>query len=117
MIATHLMQLLCKDAFAWIPKAVDAFTALKCALSTGLVLQMLDFDRQFVIKCDASDTNFGAVLHQEAEPWHSSAGHSLLATTSWWCMSRSSSAWSKPCTTSGRTSRVVASSSAPTTIA
>lgn len=37
--------------------------ALKHALSTWLVLQMLDFDRQFVVNCDALGMGFGAVLH------------------------------------------------------
>jgi hypothetical protein len=37
-------------------------------LSTGLVLQMPDFSRQFIVDCDASGTGFGAVLHQGEGP-------------------------------------------------
>jgi hypothetical protein len=44
------------------------FQALKCALSTGPMLQMLDFDRAFIVDCDASGVGFGAVLHQDAGP-------------------------------------------------
>jgi hypothetical protein len=55
------------EAFAWTAEAAEAFTALKKALSTGLVLQMLDFKRQFMVDCDASGTSFGVVLHQRSE--------------------------------------------------
>ena len=63
-IAAPLTRLLCKEAFAWTEEAAEAFAALKQALSTGPVLQMPDFERQFVVDCDASGTGFGAVLHQ-----------------------------------------------------
>jgi hypothetical protein len=62
-IAASLTRLLRKEAFAWTPKAEEAFTALKRALSTGPVLQMPDFSRQFIVDCDASGTGFGVVLH------------------------------------------------------
>jgi hypothetical protein len=44
-------------------EADEAFAALKRALSSAPVLQMPDFERQFVVDCDASRTGFGAVLH------------------------------------------------------
>ena len=58
-IVAPLTRLLCKDSFDWSPEATEAFAALKRALSLRLVLLMPDFDRPFIIDCDA----FGAVLH------------------------------------------------------
>ena len=67
-IAAPLTRLLRKEAFAWDEAADEAFSSLKRALSSAPVLQMPDFDRQFVVDCDASGTGFGAVLHQGAGP-------------------------------------------------
>ena len=67
-IGAPLMCLLQKDAFTWSAEADQAFQALKGALSTGPMLQMPDFDKQFVVDCDASGVGFGAVLHQDAGP-------------------------------------------------
>lgn len=38
------------------------------ALTRGLALQLSDFDRRFIINCDASGTEFGVVLHQDNDP-------------------------------------------------
>jgi hypothetical protein len=45
-----------------------AFNDLKCALTTASVLQLLNFDINFIVECDAFDTGFGAVLHQGSGP-------------------------------------------------
>jgi hypothetical protein len=45
-----------------------AFQCLKKALVTAHVLQLLDFDKEFMIECDASGSGFGVVLHQGDGP-------------------------------------------------
>jgi hypothetical protein len=42
------------------------FKELQRALTTAPVLQLPDFDRDFIFECDASDSEFGVVLHQGA---------------------------------------------------
>jgi hypothetical protein len=68
LIAAPLTCLLRRDSFAWNKDAEDAFQALKRALATGPILQMPDFDKLFLVDCDASGVGFGAVLHQGAGP-------------------------------------------------
>jgi hypothetical protein len=63
-VAAPLTALLKREAFKWTDEAVEAFQLLKRALMTAPLLQMPDFDRRFVIDCDASGTGFGTVLHQ-----------------------------------------------------
>ena len=68
IIAAPLTRLLRRDAFAWDEDAETEFRALKGALTTGPVLQMLDFDKGFVVDSDASGAGFGAVVHQGTGP-------------------------------------------------
>ncbi|KAM0862055.1 hypothetical protein ACQ4PT_045496 [Festuca glaucescens] len=68
LIATPLTRLLRRDALAWDDEATAVFEALKGALTTGPVLQMPDFDKPFIVDCDASGAGFGAVLHQGDGP-------------------------------------------------
>lgn len=56
-------QLLHKEGLAWTPEASTVFAALKQALTTRPVFQMPDFERRFIIDCDASGTGFDVVLH------------------------------------------------------
>lgn len=67
-IAAPLTLLLRKERFKWTEVAATAFAALKAALSTAPVLQLLDFAKEFVVDCDASGSGFGAVLHQGNGP-------------------------------------------------
>jgi hypothetical protein len=67
-IAAPLTRLLCKDAFKWGPEAEVAFWALQHALTTAPPLQLPDFDRDFVVKCDTSGSDMGVVLHQGEGP-------------------------------------------------
>jgi hypothetical protein len=68
IIAGPLTQFLKKEAFVWSPEATTTFTTLKQVLTTAPVLQLPNFDKPFIVNCDASGTGFGAVLHQEAGP-------------------------------------------------
>jgi hypothetical protein len=63
-IGAPLSKLLHKEGFKWCAEAEAAFHALKNALTMALVLQPLDFERDFIVECDASGTGFRAVLHQ-----------------------------------------------------
>jgi hypothetical protein len=63
-IARTLTSLLKRDAFRWTDEAEAAFQCLKQALMSAHWLQLPDFNKQFVIECDASGLGFGAVLHQ-----------------------------------------------------
>jgi hypothetical protein len=68
LITAPLTRLLRRDAFDWDAEAGEAFQALKRALTTGPMLQMPDFDKLFMVDCDASGVGFGAVLHQGVGP-------------------------------------------------
>lgn len=48
----------------WSEEKERSFAALKSALSSWPVLRAPDFDRPFVLQCDASDRGMGAVLSQ-----------------------------------------------------
>jgi hypothetical protein len=64
-IAAPLTALLKKEGFSWDDTAAAAFTALKAAITSALVLVMPDFAKLFTVECDASMLAFGVVLIQE----------------------------------------------------
>lgn len=68
VVAAPLTQLLKKEGFLWNPQAAKAFQELKQALTSSHVLHLPDFTKSFVVECDASESGFGAVLHQGAGP-------------------------------------------------
>jgi hypothetical protein len=61
-VGAPLTALLKREAFKWTDDAEEAFQLLKQALMTAPLLQMPDFDKRFIIDCDASGTDFGAVM-------------------------------------------------------
>jgi hypothetical protein len=65
-IVAPLTVLLKKEGFRWNEDAAWAFQELQCALTTAPILQLPDFDRDFIVECDASDSKFGVVVHQGA---------------------------------------------------
>jgi hypothetical protein len=67
-IMAPLTNLLRKEAFRWSDNVEMAFRALQRALMAAPVLQLSDFDREFIVECDASSSGFGAVLHQGTGP-------------------------------------------------
>jgi hypothetical protein len=81
-IAAPLTKHLCKDTFKWSIEVESTFHAIQQALTSALVLQLSAFDKDFIVECDASGHGFGAVLHQGAGQWRSSAEPSLHTTPS-----------------------------------
>ena len=74
-IAQPLTNLLKKDRFHWLDKALISFNELKAAVAQPPVLALLDFTKPFIIDCDASGYGLGVVLMQEHRPiaYHSQA--------------------------------------------
>ncbi|PNX93254.1 Ty3/gypsy retrotransposon protein, partial [Trifolium pratense] len=67
-IAKPLTDLTKKDAFMWNEKALYAFETLKKCLTTAPVLTLPNFDKEFMIECDASGGGIGAILLQDSRP-------------------------------------------------
>ena len=65
-LATPLTNLIRKNQkFRWNPEAQFAFDTLKEKLSKPPILVHPDFDREFILSCDASDIALGAMLGQK----------------------------------------------------
>ncbi|CAC5358979.1 Retrovirus-related Pol polyprotein from transposon 297,Retrovirus-related Pol polyprotein from transposon 412 [Mytilus coruscus] len=54
--------------FVWSEDCEIAFNSLKRALVTSSVLQYPDFEKPFILYCDACDFGVGAVLAQKTDP-------------------------------------------------
>jgi hypothetical protein len=67
-ISRSSTNLLKKNSFHWTPAAEQAFTNLKQAMCTTLVLAAPDFNKTFVMEYDASGTSIGVVVTQEGRP-------------------------------------------------
>jgi hypothetical protein len=63
-ITEPLTQLLKRNALRWTPDTITAFESLKETLTMVTVLQLLDFDKAFMVDCDASGSGIGVILHQ-----------------------------------------------------
>ncbi|XP_010262237.1 PREDICTED: uncharacterized protein LOC104600803 [Nelumbo nucifera] len=68
LLAAPLTNLLKKKAFHWDSTAEEAFVNLREALSSTSVLQLPNFDLEFTVECDASDTGIGTILQQQGHP-------------------------------------------------
>uniref|UniRef100_A0A1S3WYY1 Protein NYNRIN-like n=1 Tax=Nicotiana tabacum TaxID=4097 RepID=A0A1S3WYY1_TOBAC len=57
-----------KGGFHWNNESIEAFEALKKAMTNALVLVLPDFNKPFVVEVDACGTCMGAVLMQDRRP-------------------------------------------------
>ncbi|XP_075107077.1 putative mitochondrial protein AtMg00860 [Nicotiana tabacum] len=62
LIAAPLTSMLKRHSFKWNDDTLASFEALKKALIAAPILQLPNFDEEFVIECDASGDGIGAVL-------------------------------------------------------
>jgi hypothetical protein len=67
-VARPLTALLKRDTFNWSPEANCAFQDLQQTLMSAPLLQLPDFDKPFIIECDASGSRFGTILHEDDGP-------------------------------------------------
>lgn len=68
MIVRPLTHLLKNNSFLWSIEVKDSFTYLKRALTTTLVLALLNFLKEFELEANASRIRIGAALIQESVP-------------------------------------------------
>jgi hypothetical protein len=68
ILAKPLTTLLQHKQFSWPPSTQQAFDTLKTFMTSTPVLILPDFQKQFVVETDASDTSLGVVLSQDGHP-------------------------------------------------
>ena len=65
-LTAPMMDLTKKDkAFVWDEEVEKSFNRLKIAMVTVSVLQLPDFEREFVVTTDASEVSVGGILQQD----------------------------------------------------
>ncbi|KAF7806156.1 Ty3/gypsy retrotransposon protein [Senna tora] len=67
-VAHPLTELLKKNQFQWNETAAEAFDQLKRMMTQAPVLSLPNFQQQFVVETDASNSGIGAVLSQQGHP-------------------------------------------------
>ncbi|EOY08378.1 DNA/RNA polymerases superfamily protein, partial [Theobroma cacao] len=67
-IMSPITESLKKDGFEWSHSAQKAFERVKALMTKALVLTLPDFEKLFVVECDASHVGIGAVLSQDGRP-------------------------------------------------
>lgn len=67
-ISKPLTNLHKKDHFRWTEETEAAFQALRKAMTKALVLTLPNFDKQFEVEIDASNTGIGALLQPDKHP-------------------------------------------------
>ena len=67
-LTSPLTDLTKKDAFKWNEEAENAFQKMKEVMSSCSILALPDFSKPFVVECDASSEEVGAVLKQGQHP-------------------------------------------------
>ncbi|XP_068638460.1 uncharacterized mitochondrial protein AtMg00860-like [Aristolochia californica] len=68
LLAAPLTSLLKKNSLHWNEEATQFFEALKTALASTPVLQLPNSDELFLVECDASGGDIGAILQQQSHP-------------------------------------------------